>query len=202
MKYVFGGSNSSSPLGLSNFVVHESGQKFNGICKWALSGLLRKPDVYSEPEHQATLLLASTQAWPLWPRLLALVQRHGRTGQGRDLPGLVPNMTLGHKSWYGLVPIAGCWEEAFRNMSSNINIFIISSAHKQYLLLGTVYEYLFNFGPPGSYLHKHQENHLPVGRLRCPTHSGSWGPRLDILTRRVYPRLDLINITEFWPNID
>ena len=61
----------------------------------------------------------------------------------------------------------------------------INEAHKQYSLLDTIFDYIFDLGPAGKYLYESQANLLHVGRLQClVTHFLSALSQARVFTRR------------------
>jgi hypothetical protein len=63
-----------------------------------------------------------------------------------------------------LVAKPGCGEIGFRHTSFNMYIYTINEARKHYILLDTILNYMFYFGPPGK-PDKNQENLLHVGHV-------------------------------------
>ena len=46
-------------------------------------------------------------------------------------------------------------------LQENCLVYVVISAHRQYGRLHTIFNYMFNFGPPGKYLYRSLENRLP-----------------------------------------
>ena len=51
-----------------------------------------------------------------------------------------------------LVAKPGCFYIGFQQISFKIKLYTINEAHKQYSLLDTIVNYIFDFGPPGKHL--------------------------------------------------
>ena len=53
-------------------------------------------------------------------------------------------------------------------MGEKIQIYIEIEAQEQYSLIDTIFNYIFDFGPPGKYLYLSPKNPLSVGRRSRP----------------------------------
>ena len=60
------------------------------------------------------------------------------------------------------------------------DLYVGVSVHKQYSLLDTLFNYMFYFGPPGTYLYLSPQPPLPIGQRSRPTVVGFLDLFIDI----------------------
>ena len=72
------------------------------------------------------------------------------------------------REWFRLLPKPGCKEIGFRRFPWILKFYTITEAHKQYSLLDTIFNYIFDFGHPGKHLYLSPKNPLHVGRRSRP----------------------------------